>query len=468
MDDHVIQIPKIYAGFLLGEDALQLQVNYAAFRLVGLGLSLRDERVDLRVGEAATVGPLRRKAVRGVSIAVDVRIFIRADPAQGVDLEGTLGDVGVEGAKFVRAKLKINTNVAKLLLHDDGEQACRVIGGSLQSEMKPRAFAVGFVASSFQKSACARRVVTVGEDLVRCGTCPVAFGEHAVSKAGLVAEECVNDRGTVYGEGDSLTHTRVTQDRVQRVEVEVVEDGAGKRLHADVRILPHRVDGVERERIGNNVGGAFLYLQRSCDGVRDNFNADMRHMRWRAPVVVVAVEKNFFIDYLRDVAKWSRAYQRCIFTCALFHDTEEAIGEIEEQTRIGSPEMHGAGERARSFCSVHVGKASGLRSEDRTVVHALDRPCHIRSSEGRAVVEEDIGSDLKDKRKRIGLPPTLREKGLQVVVFVLAHERFEDQRTDVLRLGIGPHANVEVVRRAFDIDDDGAEVWPLLVATAEQ
>ena len=142
-----------------------------------------------------------------VGVAKNVRILIRTQPAQHVDLKGTAGDVGVKGAELILAQGELNAGVAYLLLHDGGEQAHGVVGGSFEGQAEADAVGVRRVAGGVEQR---RRFVECRGCNVRDGTGrrrgPVLRGQQRVAECGVAAPQRVEHRRPVEAVGKGLAH----------------------------------------------------------------------------------------------------------------------------------------------------------------------------------------------------------------------------------------------------------------------
>src|SRR5262249_5055670 len=93
VNQHVIQIPQIQRWQLLGQDALNLQIDRLALPLIEFLPALRDENVDTRIRKVSAVRALRRKLRRIECVFKDVRVFVSPNPSQRIKLKGALGHV---------------------------------------------------------------------------------------------------------------------------------------------------------------------------------------------------------------------------------------------------------------------------------------------------------------------------------------------------------------------------------------
>ena len=82
---HVVVIPQIDVGQFVGQDALDFCVELFAGVLVEFLAGLIDQCVDPRVGEVSAVGAVGREFGGVENVFEDVRVFVAADPAQGIE-----------------------------------------------------------------------------------------------------------------------------------------------------------------------------------------------------------------------------------------------------------------------------------------------------------------------------------------------------------------------------------------------
>ena len=69
--------------------------------MVEFTAGLIDQRVDPRVGEVSAVGAVGREFGGVEKVFEYVRVFVAADPAQRIELEQAVGDVGEESREFL-------------------------------------------------------------------------------------------------------------------------------------------------------------------------------------------------------------------------------------------------------------------------------------------------------------------------------------------------------------------------------
>src|SRR5450631_4416205 len=81
---------------------------------------------------------MRRQAMGVVGVAEDVRVLIAALPAQGVHLEGSASDVGIEAGELKAADVESYAYLSQFLLQNHGEQAaglvCRRFEGDVEAD----------------------------------------------------------------------------------------------------------------------------------------------------------------------------------------------------------------------------------------------------------------------------------------------------------------------------------------------
>src|SRR5574340_1575856 len=106
VNQHVVQVPEIDVGQVVGQEALQLSVNLLALFWIQFAAALVDEFVGARVGIVATIGAIGRGLAGLEGVLEDIGIVVAPDPAQGIKLEGALGHVGEEGGELVAAGIE--------------------------------------------------------------------------------------------------------------------------------------------------------------------------------------------------------------------------------------------------------------------------------------------------------------------------------------------------------------------------
>src|SRR5258707_9856614 len=93
-------------------------------------------------------------------VVEDVRVLVGSDPAQGMELEFTMGHIGVERGEFKSADIELNANFSQLLLQHRGQQASALLGRCLHREMET--YAVDRrMSRRIEQLPCTSRVVGI-------------------------------------------------------------------------------------------------------------------------------------------------------------------------------------------------------------------------------------------------------------------------------------------------------------------
>src|SRR6516164_2226509 len=112
MHHHVVQIPEIDVGQIAGQDLLDFGINLLAPGLVQGPVTLFQETVDAGIGVEPAVGAFGRKAGGVKRVFEDVRVLVaEADPAQVVELEVAVHDVGIKKRKLKAADVQGNADL---------------------------------------------------------------------------------------------------------------------------------------------------------------------------------------------------------------------------------------------------------------------------------------------------------------------------------------------------------------------
>ncbi len=330
VNDDVIGVPEGDAGEILGEDLLDLDVVVAAGGLVGGSAGGLEEGVEVRVGVASAIGSPGREHAGGVGVVEDVGVFVGADPAKEIKLEGTFGDVSVEGAELGGAEGEVDAGVAEFGLHGLGFEAGGFVGGGLHGEAEADAVVVWVEAGGVEElDGAGGAVGVVGERSRGCGG-PVAGWKESVGGLGLAAPDGGDESGLVDGEGDGLADARVAKGGVLRVDIEVVDARAGAGGGTEIGLIAEGVDHVHGEEIAFDVCGAFFHLEGGGDGVGDDLEDEVLQggAGGAGPVGWVAIEDDVFVLHLGDEAEGAGADGMEAFAAVGtgFDDTEEAVG----------------------------------------------------------------------------------------------------------------------------------------------
>ena len=147
-----------------------------------------------------------REGGAGVDVAEDVGVFVAADPARGSELEGSAGEVGVEGGELVAAEVEGDADLSELLLDGDGSEADGFVVGGFHADVEADAVGAAAIASLVEEGVGGGGIVRV---LVGVGgEGPVLRRQEAFGEARFSAVERLDDKRTVDGEGDGGADAR--------------------------------------------------------------------------------------------------------------------------------------------------------------------------------------------------------------------------------------------------------------------
>ncbi len=155
-----------------------------------------------------------------------------------------------------------------------------------------------------------------------------------------------------------------------------------------------------------------------------------------------------------------------VASAAVGNDADGAIAEVEGEGGVGLFEMKDDGGRVGGLNRFEGGEGAGFYGDDGAVEDGVDGPLHVTGSERAAVVEMDAGAEVKNPGKGVRSLPAGGEEGLKAEVLVAANECVEEQGVDVLGLGVGTDAGIEVGGAGLDEHGDGVGVG--LLGAAEE
>src|SRR5450631_3014878 len=101
-----VEVPEIDGRKIAGEDLLDFVIVFAALLLVAGLPGIVEQEIECRIQVTSAIGAMRRQAMGVVGVAEDVRVLIAALPAQGVHLEGSASDVGIEAGELKAADVE--------------------------------------------------------------------------------------------------------------------------------------------------------------------------------------------------------------------------------------------------------------------------------------------------------------------------------------------------------------------------
>ena len=159
---------------------------------------------------------------------------------------------------------------------------------------------------------------------------PVSGWQKIVREPCLAAPDGVEDELAIDRHRYRLAYAHIAEIGIAQVQVDVVDDGAGRALDFELRVGAERMHGVRLQRVDGYVGRSFLQFERARGVVRNDIEADARDGGHWLPTVFVALQDNFLVLLLRDelVRAGADGVSPEVFAAARGHDAERAVGEI--------------------------------------------------------------------------------------------------------------------------------------------
>src|ERR1700751_1910919 len=111
MHQQIVVVPKIDIRDLLRDQTLKLGINLAARAFVNLPATSVNQCINSRIRIVAAIGAVRRKLLRVEDVFKNIRIFVAADPAQAVQLEQSVSNIGKEGREFKGANIECDSDL---------------------------------------------------------------------------------------------------------------------------------------------------------------------------------------------------------------------------------------------------------------------------------------------------------------------------------------------------------------------
>src|SRR6202158_4875001 len=325
MHDHVVKKPEVDVGKVGGQDHLDVGINSLAPAGIGLRTPFFDKRVNPRIHIEAAVGAMGRKFVGVEHVLEDVWVFVAADPTQRIHLICAADDVYHERRRLKRADVEHDPHASQLLLEHGHHQARRLLRRCFHYEVKAHAV-YGRVSSGIEYPArsCGIEFIFRHVALIR----PTLWREDAVGGASEKPPQIMDHGPAINGVGERLPDVYVTQDRIAQVECEVAEHGSRGPLHLKVRLLLEREHHVGSQRVAGDVGAAFAKFESARGGIGHDHEAYAGHMRFIAPVVLIAFDDDFLVLLSADEAKGTRAHRmvRHFGQRAVWNNAHRAIG----------------------------------------------------------------------------------------------------------------------------------------------
>src|SRR5487761_11077 len=292
----------------------------------------------------AAIRARRRHFLAAENIFENVRVEIRAEPAQGVKLKAAARDVGVKRGEFEGAQIKLHSDAMPLSLQSGGEQSRGFVGGSFQFEMEANAIGAATESGGVEKGIGARGIEIVVSDIPVIG--PVIRRQQTIRSARLAAQKVADESLTIGGVGESR---------------------AGCVRHFEIRVASQRRDCVRRKGIQFEVPGAFAKFERANERIRNDAEADTLERRRAAKIIWVALDDDFLVRCHADEAKGTRAdgMLREVRTGILRDNADGLARAVQEERRIGYTKVKNNGPG--------IGRGDGVDELDRTALRRSDR-----------------------------------------------------------------------------------------------
>ena len=115
----------------------------------------------------------------------DVRIFVAADPAQGIKLKRSMGRRRKKKCEFEGANVERDADIPQLLLQHGSHEPSALLGRRLHGEMKTNAIHLR-IARLLQQLPGARRIVIIGRHVAVIG--PTFRRQNAVRRPAKSAQ----------------------------------------------------------------------------------------------------------------------------------------------------------------------------------------------------------------------------------------------------------------------------------------
>src|SRR5712692_1071514 len=131
MYTHVVEVPEVEVGHVVGDDVLDLAEDPPALLAVGLYAGLVEQGIEPWVAVVDSVGSIGRNLSRVEDVFKDVWIVVGPYPAQRIELEIAVSDVGIERGELERAQLELDPDAPPLFLQHFAQQAHRLFGRTL-------------------------------------------------------------------------------------------------------------------------------------------------------------------------------------------------------------------------------------------------------------------------------------------------------------------------------------------------
>src|SRR5262249_46342683 len=271
------------------------------------------------VGIEASICSFGGKLGRVERILEDVWVLVAADPAQGIQLKGTLSHICKKRRKLERPDVQHNPDIAQLLLHDCGHQARPFIRGRLYREVK--AHSVDWSVSRFiQQLVGPRRIVVVVRNLVSVG--PALHWKNTGRRLSEPAPQIVKYGSPVDSIRQCLPDSHILQNRIADVEGHIAQYGSRAAQHFQLGVALERQHCVSRHRIDRSIRAPFTQFKSPGCRIRNDDKANSWQSRLRAPIAVVSLDNHILVLFGAYKAERPRSdwLPRDLLTTAKWHN----------------------------------------------------------------------------------------------------------------------------------------------------
>src|SRR5712691_8640185 len=431
MHQHVVEIPEINVGQVLRQDLLDFCVKLLSGVLVKLAASLVNQCIYARIGIVAAIGTVRRKLGGMKCVLEDVRVFVAADPAQGIKLVRAAGHVGKEGGEFKCTDVERNAYVAQLLLQDGCDQTRGFLGGSLHDQVKSDVVDWA-IAGGIENLPRALGIVLVRGHIrvVR----PTLRRQYAPRWLREATPQVLDHRLAVYGIRDGLPYAHVFQNGIAQIECKIIQYGTRSAQYFQIWFAFEREHQVRGQSVVDDISAALAQFKRTRSCIRHYHESYPSKTCLFTPVLLVALEDNFSILLCTEEAKRPRTHRFSadFIAAAVWNNPDRAVGKVPQQRRKRLLHVENDRVVVRRFDTVHEPIGGGLGAANFALQQRVEGPLHIARSQRASVVEFHSVMQMKYVGQAIRNFPPFRQRGFHIEVLVTLQKIIEDQLINTL------------------------------------
>src|SRR6185437_5437650 len=384
------------------------------------------------------------------NIFENIRIEIRAEPAERVELKTAARDVGIKRGEFERTQIELHADAMPLVLQSGGDEARGFVGGGFQFEMEANAIGAARKTGGVEKRIGAGGIEIVMGNVPIVG--PVIGRQEAVGGTRVTSQKISDQRLAIGGAGERLTNFAMRENRIVKIERDVSESRAGRACDFEIGIASQSRDRVRRQGIDFDVAGAFAKFERANQSVWNDAEANAFERRRAGEITWIAVEDDFFVGGEADETKRSGAdgMLREARTSILWDDADSLSCEVQRKRGVGRAKMKDDRVSIGRGDGVDECIRSALRRFDCSGNYGVEREFHVGGSERLAVGESHVAAKMEDVRLRVGHFPFFGEVGREVEMLVALKEAVENEEVEMLGKSVGANARVEIRRHGFE------------------